>query len=186
MYCGVLRISYGCVHRWGEGGCNSHTPHTTEDIAEDIVMISNPILHDIIKSEIDHRARLVFDICKDIPVLKKSNLFKKDYWSFSEARQEQLNRRYYQADVVWFFEGKEMDNYYIVHEIKTGYYEFSEIYQKYRTGMNGQIWIWGWNKINNTKMLPDKFKRKIRIIDIEYLKPLLKQELHQILMGLDE
>jgi hypothetical protein len=149
-------------------------------------MISNPILHDIIKSELTHNADTIFNLCKTIPATKDSNLFKKDYWEFKEARQEQFNSRYYQADDVWYFDGKKKDNYYIVHEIKTGYYNVLDIYNKYRIGMSGQIWIWGWKKVNDSKILGDGYQRKIKLIDIEYLKPLLTQDINTIYTGLLE
>lgn len=145
-------------------------------------MISNPILHDIIKSELNYKADSVFDICKTIPSVKTSNLFTKHYWEFKESRQEQLNSRYYQADVVWYFDGKKNDNYYIVHEIKTGVYNTEEIYKKYRTGMSGQIWVWGWNNINNET----EDNKKIKKLDIEYLIPLVLNDLHKLISGLVE
>jgi hypothetical protein len=147
-------------------------------------MISDPILHDIIKSELTHKSEVVFNLCKSIPSLKNSNLFKKDYWQFKEARQEQLNSRYYQADAVWYFDGQKNDNYYIVHEVKTGRYNVLDIYNKYRTGQSGQIWIWGWKQINDTKVLAANYPRKIKLVDIEYLKPILIKDLNTILAGL--
>jgi hypothetical protein len=149
-------------------------------------MISNPILHDIIKSELTHNADAIFNLCKTIPAVKNSNLFKKEYWRFKEARQEQFNSRYYQADDVWYFDGQKKDNYYIVHEVKTGHYNVLDIYNKYHTGMSGQIWVWGWKKVNNSKILGDGYQRKIKLIDIEYLKPLLTQDLNTIYTGLIE
>lgn len=143
-------------------------------------MISNPVLHDIIKSELCYNAQAIFSICETIPQTKNSNLVKKDYWVLKEARQEQLNSRYYQADVVWYFDGKEHDNYYIVHEVKTGQYSIPEIYNKYRTGMSGQIWIWGWEQINNTKAIEKQYQRKIKIINIEHPKPLLTQSIGKL------
>jgi len=149
-------------------------------------MISNPILHDIIKSELDYNAKAIFELCKTAPSVKNSNLFKKDYWTFKESRQEQLNCRYHQADCVWYFDGKKNDNYYIVHEVKTGRYSISDIYSKYRTGNSGQIWIWGWKEINDTKVLAGTDARKIKRIDIELLKPLLAGELSWMLKRLLE
>lgn len=147
-------------------------------------MISNPILHDIIKSELTHNAKTVFEICKSIDPIKTSNLFKKDYWSFKEARQEQLNRRYYQADCVWYFEGKEHDNYFIVHEVKTGNYSVIDIYNKYKTGMSGQIWVWGWKQVNDTKTLGETYKRKVKLVDIEHLNQILLGDLYTLYSGL--
>ena len=148
-------------------------------------MISNPILHDIIKSELTFRADEISKLCKEHPTLKKSNLFTKSYWQFKEARQEQLNHRYRQADCVWFYDGPENNNYYVVHEVKTGYYEVSEIYEKYRTGMNGQIWIWGWKLINDSKADTIKqFGGKVRTVDIELIKDITIRELNIILSGM--
>jgi len=147
-------------------------------------MISNPILHDIIKSELNHNSNAIYNLCKEIPAIKNSNLFKKDYWQLKETRQEEPNQRYYKADCVWYFDGKKNDNYYIVNEVKTGKYELSEVYKKYRTGMSGQIWVWGWKQINDTKVLGETYQRKIKLIDIEYLKPILIKDLTTILEGL--
>lgn len=149
-------------------------------------IVSSPILHDIIKSELNHNSNAIYNLCKEIPAIKNSNLFKKDYWEFKEARQEQLNIRYYQADGVWFFDGQQNDNYYIVHEVKTGGYDIDGVYKKYRTGMSGQIWIWGWKQINDSKTLGKEYQRKIKLIDIEYLKPILIKDLNTILAGLIE
>lgn len=149
-------------------------------------IVSSPILHDIIKSELNHNPRVIYNLCREIHTIKNSNLFKKDYWQFEEARQEQLNIRYYQADGVWFFNGQKNDNYYIVHEVKTGGYDIDVIYKKYRTGMSGQIWIWGWKQINDSKTLGKEYQRKIKLIDIEYLKPILINDLNKILAGLIE
>jgi hypothetical protein len=149
-------------------------------------MISNPILHDIIKSELTYNRAAIFNLCKEIPNLKDSNLFKKDYWTLMESRQEEPNHRYYKADCVWYFDGKKQDNYYIVNEVKTGSYSILDIYKKYRTGNSGQIWVWGWKEINDTKILAANYPRKIKLIDIEYLKPLLITDLKLILAGLSE
>lgn len=143
-------------------------------------MIGNPILHDIIKSELHYNAKTILDICKTIPQIKTSNLFKKDYWQFKEARQEQLNQKYYQADCVWFFDGKKNDNYFIVHEVKTGNYSVLDIYNKYHTGNSGQIYIWGWKDINDNKIIGESYQRKIKIIDIEYLKSQIIKDLNEI------
>lgn len=143
-------------------------------------MIGNPILHDIIKSELHYNAKIILDICKTIPQIKTSNLFKKDYWQFKEARQEQLNQKYYQADCVWFFDGKKNDNYFIVHEVKTGNYSVLDIYNKYHTGNSGQIYIWGWKDINDNKIIGESYQRKIKIIDIEYLKSQIIKDLNEI------
>lgn len=148
-------------------------------------MISNPILHDIIKSELTFRADEISKLCKGHPTLKKSNLFTKSYWQFKEARQEQLNKRYRQADCVWFYDGPENNNYYVVHEVKTGYYEVSEIYEKYKTGMTGQIWILGWKFINDSKADAVKqFGGKVKTIDIEFIKDITICELNAILSGM--
>jgi len=144
-------------------------------------MISDPILHDIIKSELTYNAITIFDLCKKIPQIKESNLFKKGYWQFKEARQEQLNSRYRQADCVWFFDGKKNDNYYVVNEVKTGQYDIIDIYNKYRTGQSGQIWIWGWNQINSAKVLDKNHLRKIKVIDIEHIVPVIKEDIDEII-----
>lgn len=143
-------------------------------------MISSPILHDIIKSELDHNANAVFELCRTIDPVKQSNIFKKDYWLFREARQEQINHRYRQADAVWYFQGQKNDNYYIVHEVKTGNYSALDVFNKYRLGMAGQIWIWSWRSKNNHHILGESYKRQIKLIDIEYLVPMLRKDLYYI------
>lgn len=145
--------------------------------------VNSPILHDIIKSELTHNYNLVFQLCKELPSVKNSNLFKKTYWQLKEARQEQQNKRYYQADCVWFFDGQKADNYYVVHEVKTGYYEVLDIYNKYRTGSSGQIWIWGWKLVNDSKVFGESYQRKIKLIDIESIFPLIKHDINKILEG---
>jgi len=149
-----------------------------------LAMISNPILHDIIKSELAHNADAIFNICKTIPNVKNSNLFKKDYWQLKESRQEERNKRYYQADCVWYFDGQKKDNYYIVHEVKTGGYSIDNVYNKYRTGMSGQIWIWGWEQINNNKSIDRKYQRKVKIIPLETITKQITSDIKIILEGL--
>lgn len=166
-------------------GVGRTTPESYDyGAAAEPTMISTPILHDIIKSELHHNARTIFEQCKSINSLKQSNLFKKEYWKFREARQEQFNARYYQADAVWYFQGQNNDNYYIVHEVKTGNYSVLDIYNKYHTGMSGQIWIWGWKEQNNKHIFGKEYQRKIRVVDIESLIPILSQDINRILVGL--
>ena len=150
-------------------------------------MISNPILHDIIKSEIDHNYVDIKRICEnEILPVKTSRLFKGDYWTLINSRQEQLNKKWYQADAVWFFEGKNGDAYYIIHEIKTGGYDINEVYKKYYNGMNSQIWIWAWRQKHLENGLGNINKRKIKLLNIEYLIPIVKQDLLFILRGIDK
>jgi hypothetical protein len=147
-------------------------------------MISKPILHDIIKSELCHNYKQYFELCKTFPEVNNSNLFKKDYWTLREARQEQFNQRFYQADCVWYFEGKKNDYYYIIHEVKTGNYSVLDILNKYHIGMAGQIWIWGWRHHNDLKIIGSSYQRQIKRIPIENIAYTLQSDLLEIIGGL--
>ena len=124
---------------------------------------SKSILHDIIKSVINYYPLQIMEICKRIPEIKKSNVLKKGYWKFKESRQEQININWRQADAVWFYIDDEENTFFVVHEIKTGFFDVVDIHRKYHTGMNVQIWVWTFrDKIPKTK-LPHSMK----IIPIE-------------------
>ena len=131
------------------------------------------ILHDIIKSCINYYPFEIMDICRGIQTVKNSNILNKGYWIFEQSRQEQININWRQADAVWFYTGQKQDTYFIVHEIKTGSFNIEEIYKKYHTGMNLQIWIWAFNK----KILENpqrNFHKSVKIIPINSIAPFIK------------
>lgn len=162
-------------------------------------IISNPIFHDTLKSLIDHYYVDVFNVCKTIPVLKNSKIFKPNaFWKLNEKRQEHILHpkfRYLsKADAVWFFTPSRQPTatdyqlnidvpYHIIHEVKTGGYNIDEVFHKYYMGLDSQIWIWGWNKINvdtfpenNTKAFRRYKQGFIKKLDIEFLLPLLQNK----------
>lgn len=100
---------------------------------------------------------------------------------FDTSDQEHLmqaqNRILTKADVVWFFSPREVvypldQKYMIIHEIKTGNYNITEIFEKYYAWGNSQIWIWGWPMYHNKNQpKTQKLKRSVRQCDIALLKP---------------
>lgn len=155
--------------------------------------ISHPVFHDIIKAVIHYDREKVFEVCRGYPITKDSRIFRNSYWRFDTSDQEHLmqaqNRILTKADVVWFFSPSEVvyplnQQYIIIHEVKTGNYNTTEIFEKYYAWNNSQIWIWGWPKYhqeNPPRIL--KLKRSVRQCDISLLKPLYQPLLIQFTNG---
>lgn len=120
------------------------------------------------------------EICKRIPEVKTSNVLKKGYWKFIESRQEQTNINWRQADAVWFYTDDKHNTFFIVHEIKTGFFDVTDIHRKYHTGMNIQIWVWAFRKNIPKTKLP----HSMRVIPIEsiggYVFELASQSLNYL------
>jgi hypothetical protein len=134
--------------------------------------LSKSVLHDEIKSIINYYPEEILSICKTIPKIKDSNIVKGDHWKFIQSRQEQINNRWRQADVVWFFSDDKDNPFYIVHEVKTGLFDIEDIYRKYHTGMTVHIWIWAFNK--NIKEANQKNTHvSVRVIPIDFIVPLI-------------
>ena len=141
--------------------------------------LSKSILHDIIKSCINYYPHEIIEICKTIPSVKNSNILKETCWSFVESREEVPNVKQRQADVVWFYKDKDLNPFYIVHEIKTGAYDIDEIYKKYHTGMTVQIWIWS---LHNFYPNP---RPNIKVIPISYISGFVTEHVKESLFILN-
>ena len=148
-------------------------------------VISDPVLHDVIKAVLHYYPQECFEICSDIPILKKSNLFTKGFWSFDKSMEEFLNERYRQHDVLWIFCSTEYNyDYQITHEVKTGRYDIEEVSKKYYLGSQSQIWIWAWQSVNKdtTPQNPKEILRngRIKLLDLEYLLPVIIPKVSEI------
>jgi hypothetical protein len=115
----------------------------TEDLQS--TRLSKSVLHDIIKSVITYYPLQIVEICRHTHI-KRSNLLSGKTWILKDSRQEQINVKYRQADVVWFHEDKDHNQFFVVHEIKTGGFDIVDIHRKYHTGMNVQIWVWAFKR----------------------------------------
>lgn len=129
--------------------------------------LSKSVLHDIIKSVINYYPLQIQEICRKIPETKKSNILNKNHWIFNESRQEQININWKQADAVWFYLDKDMNTFFVVHEIKTGFFDIADIQRKYHTGMNIQIWVWAFK----SKMPKTKHPITMKILPIDAITP---------------
>ncbi len=166
-------------------------------------MISNPILHDIIKSELDHNKEEILSICKHIPCLSQSNLIKnpvrKNLVSIQEHQYNSKQRYNIKFDCLWVFTNEDIKTtpineivdrgFKVIHEVKTGNYDLDEITNKYYTGMSSQIWIWGWRE-KHLKNLPlgdpitfghKKLREgQIKLLNIENLVPIITRDINTI------
>ena len=139
---------------------------------------SKSVLHDIIKSIVNYYPEEIMEICKTIPKVKDSNILNKGHWIFKESRQEQINIEWKQADVVWFYEDADHNAFFVVHEIKTGTYDIEEIYKKYHTGMNVQIWIWAFSKkILETPQ--ENYHKSVRIVPINFIQEFIGSKMKE-------
>jgi len=159
-------------------------------------MISHPVFHDFVKSLLHREQQRVFELCTTIPSLNSSNLFKKDAWVLADADQEVLMRVTHRPlgkiDAVWYFKRQgdvypPNQTFFLIHEVKTGKYDAEEVYQKYYTWSNCQIWIWAWEVHHRKNVVADqKIKRFIRQPDLEILQPLCVAYLDWFMVGLGE
>jgi len=138
---------------------------------------SKSVLHDIIKSVINYYPLQIMEICKRIPETKNSNVLKKGYWKFTESREEQINIKWKQADAVWFYADDEGNTFFVVHEIKTGFFDVADIHRKYHTGMNVQIWVWAF-RTHTPKTKPP---HSMKIVPIESIGGYVLQLAHSSL-----
>lgn len=145
-------------------------------------MISHPVFHDFVKSLLHRDYEQVYELCKEIPKLNGSNLFKKGAYVLSNADQEVIVhptfRKIGKTDALWFFtttrdQYPKSEKFIVLHEVKTGSYNVDEVFRKYYSYSNSQIWIWAWhahhlrNEIRNKKI-----QRSVRQPDLEYLLPM--------------
>jgi hypothetical protein len=172
---------------------------------------SDDFFHDIIKSLLHRRYQEIFEICKTIPITKNSTLIKgSKSWAFQKPDQEVLTsskfRNYAKMDDIWYFgysderikyfvenSSYEIQNilsrkYLIIHEIKSGFYTLEDVYGKYYSGMDTQIWIWAWEKYHKMALSmakPEPLKKvkhgAIKQINIEYIIPMCIDELERTL-----
>ena len=148
--------------------------------------ISDPIFHDVVKAMIHYHRDTVLEACKEIPALKRSRLLTKaPFWTLHSSDEEFLAatkfRNRSRIDVVWFFTSPSVPHQYrIIHEIKTGRYDIDEIFHKYHSGMETQIWIWGWHEFNAVAQPSDpqctSYVRRgiVKKLDIECLVPIIR------------
>lgn len=154
----------------------------------------------MVKALIHYGYKEVFAQCKIIPSLNKSSLLKNEKWILESRDQEYLTptkfRPLSKIDVVWFFRHhdprySDVHKYRIIHEIKTGRYDIDEIFNKYYSGMETQIWIWGWHKFNAVATPTDpkcvaKVKQGlVKTADIEFLVPMICPYLKRFYDALD-
>lgn len=147
----------------------------------DIMEISHPIFHDIIKSIIQFECEDVFEICKTLPETKDSRIFKSGYWEFKESHQEHIietqRTPFAKADGVWIFRTRQNvypsnQEYRIIHEVKTGKYDLTKVYAKAYAWQGSQLWIWGWPTRHLQNMPNATFSKNIRQINISALEPI--------------
>jgi len=128
-------------------------------------------------------------------------------WYVKDARQEFIlrgsgkqSKRKKIADVIWRMEKINKDGIklekYIVHEIKTGWFDINKEFRLYEscyigkdhvTG-NAQLWIWGRSDVlkKQRQRISDKLKLKInygkhvRLIPLEWIFSIVEQRLSEL------
>lgn len=146
--------------------------------------ISHPVFHDIIKSILQFQYEDVFEICRNLPETKDSRIFKSGYWEFKKSHQEHIIETqgvpFAKADGIWTFKTKQNtypanQEYRIVHEVKTGRYNITEVYSKAYAWQGSQVWIWGWPTQHLQNIPGPTISKNIRQISISTLKPVYTQ-----------
>jgi len=137
------------------------------------------LLHDIIKSCIHIYPKDIIDICKTIPSIKNSSLLNERNFKFVESRQEATNTKLRQVDVVWKYCDDKQNKFFIVHEVKTGFYDVREIHKKYHSGMNVQEYVWALHPSLHPP--PNSMK----ILPISYISHFVKAHALEALLFLD-
>jgi hypothetical protein len=170
--------SVWCAER--NGGCNVATGVIGVHGIKPAYVISNPRLHDLIKSILQFDDTTIIDICSRIPV--KTRILTNGKWRFHKSSQELLTetqaRKESKLDTVWRFRstGDQRPEMWIIHEVKTGRYNPQKEFNKYYRWSTSRVWIWGWRYYNQQLNWSDKYAE---IIDIENILPLLSNYIHQ-------
>lgn len=131
--------------------------------------LSNPILHDIIKSYLNRDAKSILLYCSTIPQLKQSRIFlPTSPHKFYESREEwHVGGMKYPADAVWMFKTQnELHSYTIIHEVKTGEYDIIEEMEKHYISHNHvQFYIWAYKDCHKAnKKPPYSFVKQLDIL----------------------
>ena len=165
-------------------------------------MMEHPYLHELFK------AVLLYDSSDAIKILKQHNKGKLIHdWEIEKAHQESIVVPHYPAnkigvmDVCWIMKHSTRDHLghrVIYHEVKTGKYDFDEVWSKYRKHSsyiqptktyygtevgktNSPLIIWAWPKYHeaNKKLKSDKTKI-IWFYPLWWLQPILKRRFSEI------
>jgi hypothetical protein len=160
--------------------------------------VSNPILHDLIRSFLVRDAEYILQLCSHQPEIQRSRLFPQSEacHKFVDAREEfyvnemrgrpflnNVATQYYPVDAVWRFGYGEIErddkgnaipssnfpSYIIIHEIKTGKYKMDEELHKHYLHYNHiQFYIWGYPEFHKENPKPPGLF--IKQLDIDMLK----------------
>lgn len=152
----------------------------TKDTASQIKkhnIVSNPILHDIVKAHLVYDAKAMFTICSQLQQIKKSRIYLQDTpHKFYDARQEWfVDGIKYPADAVWRFKSiyntettEFHPSYYIIHEIKTGSYDLiREMSKHYIHHNHVSHYIWAYPKYHLSNKKPAH--SYVKLLDITSL-----------------
>ena len=150
------------------------------DCKTSVPKLPKSLLHDIIKSCIHVYPKDIIDICKTIPSIKNSNLINECNFKFVESRQEATNTKLRQVDVVWGYSDTKQNKFFIVHEVKTGFYDVREIHKKYHSGMNVQEYVW---VLHSTLQTPPT---SMKILPISYISNFVRLHTLEALSFLEE
>lgn len=151
-------------------------------------VVSNPLLHDIVKTFLVRDAKNILSFCSTLPGIKKSRIFRPESpHIFDNAREEWFtdglnsNVKHYPADAVWKFRRDNIyPSYYIIHEVKTGNYDLeTEMAKHYIHHNHVQLYIWSYKKYHdlNTK----KPYSYVKLVDINKLRPYITYNLKKLL-----
>ena len=147
------------------------------------MIVSDPILHEIVKGLLNYKYSRVKPILREA---FKSNILSKNIWKHVKSDQEYFfEQKPYRADCVWFFERYDttpIDKYYVVHEVKTGVFNYYKEIEKHSLGMNSQLWIWAWPGYfpNQTSL-----RSNTRLIPLTLIKPLIISTMKVMLAELE-
>ena len=145
--------------------------------------LSDPILHEIIKGLLNYRHSQIK------PVLRAtfdSSLLLNGVWKHVKSDQEYFfEQKPYRADCVWFFERYDttpIDRYHIIHEVKTGKFNYFTEIDKHRLGMNSQFWIWAWPGYFPVQRFLHK---NVRLLPLTIIRPLIITKLKVMVAELE-
>jgi hypothetical protein len=175
-------------------------------------MISNPLMHDIMKSILKNNANGCFNILREYygpAYVARSKLFGLDRKIIKSRDEVPLIPTKWSGlpedavsyiDVIWELNS----SHHIFHEIKSGNFDINDIYEKYRKRELTRKWenhkpimladkplfIWGWKQFieNQNPRSPDLEMRikygHLKLFSIELLSPYIKHHLEEILLNL--
>jgi hypothetical protein len=134
--------------------------------------VSNPILHDIVKSFLVRDAQNILSFCSTLPQLKRSRIFLPESpHIFNDSREEWFyNGIHYPHDAVWHFIAPSHPSlgnpsYVIIHEIKTGSYDIHKEMDKHYIHHNHvQLYIWAYKDAHKeNERIPYSYVKQLDI-----------------------